>query len=145
MVPVEEKVEGDDGGDDEDRQGAKQGRATAPDRGDDGAQPLRALPDNGAERFLDIGAQVAEIGPKEPAFRVNEERLEAERIVRQALQEAGQLARDEGRHQDEGQRDQKDKEHQDGERRRQTAEPPSLQTIGQRVEQIGDRHAEDER
>jgi hypothetical protein len=144
VVPVEQDVEGHHGRDDQDADQAEDGLPAAPQRGEEAADDRRSLSERIRERLLDVGKAVADESSEPALAEIGEDPLQGRTIIRQALAEARDLIAEDGDEQHEADHQQHDKSKKDDRDRRPAPKAEPLQSVGHRVEEIGEHQARDE-
>ena len=155
-VPVDQNVEGDDGRDDQKREEAEHRGAAGHEPAQSVDEPLRALGDEVADRFLNLvgGELIAETELVEPGPQVflgqrhalvERQRLKAHGVAGKLLGEGDELVAEDRRDHDEDERKRGGERHENDQRRAEAVEPQFLELADQRVEEVAERDSRGER
>ena len=144
-IPVEKHVEGDHRRDDEERKHVDKRPPAGPDRRQQRAEEPRPLGENCAKVLLDRHGRLADEASQPAILARQKDGLEARHVVRQALYELRGLPHQHGDDAKQGRGEQEEERHKDDECRAEAREPLALEPVGDWIEEIGQRHAGEER
>ena len=143
--PVVDEIERHDRRHHQQRHDRDQRPAAGPHRGEERGKPPYPLLDQLARRLLGVEEALAHDLAQPWAVRVRDQRLHLGDIFRQLGDERAELAGENGHDQDPEQQ-QRQREYSDDEQcGDEPADAELLEAVGERIEQIGNRHAGDER
>ncbi len=144
-VPVADQIERDHRCDDHQRKDRNQSLALAPKRRQKSGQIAGGLIQQIADRFIGTDEIVADDTLDPRMVRIADQRFQTLRIAGRVFDEAGQLPRENRCDDQRQEHNGNDKAAEDNEGCDQPAHAALGQPFGQRVEDIGDGHAEHER
>ena len=142
-VPVEQHVESHDRRDEDERDKADKREALRAERGKDAENPGQATARRIADGFLDFGILAQK--PREFAVaRFQQKRTRALDDIGQHLDEGDRLLVEQRQNEDCNRHGHQGEQDRDDGRRRQPREAARFETVGKRVEKIGEREARHE-
>jgi hypothetical protein len=144
VVPIEQDVEGDDGGHYQNADDAEKGLPARPQRSQEAAGDRSSLPEQVAERFFYVGQALAHQVSEPAAADLRKDPLQRGDIGGNAFLEAGNLVAEERHEQDRCDEKDEDEGQQDDRPRRPARQAEPFQPVRDRVEEIGERQAGDE-
>ena len=144
-IPVVKQVDGNHRRHDDEGKNIDNGEAAAPYRADDAGRPAGPLVEHVADRRADRFRVHAE-ACRPSAFEDRlDEAVHLHDVRRQIGDQQRQLVDQNRQHQEEKRDDHQERQDHDRQRRGQPAEFATLEPMGHGIEQIGHRHAADER